>query len=240
MNKVFFTIIITLSFLQLYAQTEKNYLLRTNFNYFYNHKDNLDAGNGMIPQEGVYGVKTNNLSFAITSARKFKTSFYYGLGFSYNLAKEEINPNSDVSAALVSGYSSNIIIQKTITCSQTYSPLIFIQYDNSLSDRFSVAIELYSKYDFSNFKTSSTLTNGLSGYNNISEKFQKKQYVNIGLHPSVRFDIMKNMGTELTLGLFEYSHKFKDSRMFDDSKKTSSFQIGFKPENWLLGFYLRI
>lgn len=240
MNKVFYTIIITLSFLQLYAQTEKNYLLRTNFNYFYNHKDELDAGNGIIPQEGVYGVKTNNLSFAITSARKFKTNFYYGLGFSYNLAKEEINPNSDVSAASGSGYTSNIIIQNTITNSRTYSPLVFIQYYNNLSDRFSVAIELYSKYDFSNFKTISTLTNFLPGYNNISEKYHKKQYLNIGLHPSIRFDIMKNMGTELTFGLFEYKHKFKDSRMLDDSKKTSSFQIGFKPENWLLGFFLRL
>jgi len=240
MNKVFYTIIITLSFLQPYAQTEKNYLLRTNFNYFYKHKDKIDAGNGIIPQDGIYGVKTSNLSFAITSARKFKTCFYYGLGFSYNQAKEEINPNSDMSAASGSGYSSNIIIQNTISGSRTYSPLIFIQYDNNLSDRFSVAIELYSKYDFSNFKTINTLTNFLPGYNNISEKFQKKQYLNIGLHPSIRFDIMKNLGTELTLELFEYTHKFKDSRMPDDSKKTSSFQIGFKPENWLLGFYLRI
>jgi hypothetical protein len=76
----------------------------------------------------------------------------------------------------------------------------------------------------------------------ISEEFLEstgKEYFCFGLQPVVKLDIYKNFGMELRLKLIEYTQKTYDS-FINREMKTNNFEVGFKPENWMIGFYLRL
>ncbi len=77
-----------------------------------------------------------------------------------------------------------------------------------------------------------------SGFETRLESDQ--QFLAIGIYPSLRFNILKNVGMELGFGNIEYSHKTNDSRTGVNGNKTKEFKIGFKPENWLIGFYINL
>ena len=234
-----FYVIIVFSFIQLNAQTDRNNILSTNFNYNFNHKDYLDDGEYL---NGIFnGVKNNDLNFNTSVGRKLKTNFYYGVGLSYKVSKQEINPDSDIPeySGTVNSYWNMISKDNTI------SPIIFIQYFNNLSDRFCIAIELFSKYDFNNNITRNTRYDpDFTSYTYIETSKHKteeqKQDIHLGIRPSIKFNIIENFGMEFTFGILEYSRKIMDSRRDDIDKKTEEFELGFKPENWLIGFYLKI
>ncbi|MDP2723316.1 MAG: hypothetical protein Q8O72_11205 [Bacteroidales bacterium] len=76
----------------------------------------------------------------------------------------------------------------------------------------------------------------------ISEELHEsteKEYFCFGLQPVFKLDICKNFGMELRLKLIEYTQKTYDS-FINREKKTCNFEVGFKPENWMIGFYLRL
>jgi hypothetical protein len=64
--------------------------------------------------------------------------------------------------------------------------------------------------------------------------------MDFGLRPALRFRLVKNFGLDFTFGILQYSLKIKDSRQNDLDKKTNAFQIGFVPNNWMLGIYLKL
>ena len=94
MKQIFYLIFI-FSFIEVNAQTDKNYILRTNFGYSFSHKDMLDAGAANFGWY-YYGVKNNDLNFTISGGRKLKSNFYYGLGLFYNTFSQETNPDDDI------------------------------------------------------------------------------------------------------------------------------------------------
>lgn len=230
----------------LNAQTDKNFILRTNFGYSYSHKDRLDAGNG-IASSGYYGQINNDFTVDFRAGKKLKSNFYYGLGFSYNALKQEINPEEDIpDFDSSSGYTIKIENYfQGVSTSKTYSPVIFFQYYFNITDRFFVSIDAYSRYDYriskseSNYNTLQYIDSTFVVTN--SSYFEStKQYLSFGICPSLRFSIIKNLGIEFIFGSLEYKQKLSDSRLPDDIKNTNEFIFGFKPENWLIGFYLEL
>lgn len=231
------------------AQKEKKYILRTDFGYSYSHKDMLDAGSGNSVNN-YFGEINSTFTTSIGAGRKLKSNFYYGLGVIYNSSKYEINPDADIPDFSDSsdGYGQ-IMMSYTHSKSEDHvvSPFLFFQYFYDFTDWFSIAFDLYSKYDFYQNKTNSIFyipiqDNGDYQYMKYSENSTetKKQILNIGLRPSLRFKLYKNFGLNFTFGILEYSLKTKDSRQDDLEKKTKAFRIGFAPSNWMLGIYLKL
>jgi hypothetical protein len=230
----------------LNAQTDKNYILRTNFGYSYSHKDRLDAGNGFA-SSGYYGQINHDFTVDFRAGRRLKSNFYYGFGFSYNALKQEINPEEDIpDFSSSSGYIIHIENYfQGVSTSRTYSPVLFFQYYYNISDRFSVNLDAYSRYDFSISKSESnyyTLQYIDSTFviTNSSYLESTKQYLSFGINPSLRYSIVKNLGMEFVFGSLEYKQKLSESRMLDDERNSNEFIFGFKPENWLIGFYLEL
>lgn len=242
--KYILTIIFVLGLVQLEAQTDKNFILILDQGYYYQHKDNIDASNALYGSNQ-FGEKINDLTFNFYAGKKFKSHFYYGLGLSYCNFTDELNPNADVPAISESigygnilGYSNKKEIQNEI------SPLIFFQYFTNISNRITIAVEFYSKYSFNKTETNhlhyevDSASYSYVIYEEIHENTEK-EYFCFGLQPVFKLDIYKNFGMELRLKLVEYTQKTYDS-VIDREKKTSNFEIGFKPENWLIGFYIRL
>lgn len=230
-------------FLGLKAQTDKSIMLKTSIGYDYQHNDHGDISSDY---EGpAYGEKINDLKISLLAGKKLKSHFYYGLGISYNILTQEINPENDIPELDNSaGYISVSSYVNQIASSNKISPIIYFQYFTRLNDRLYISFDLYSKYDFNVTKTESILYNpNLSTYTYeksfTSNTEIKRQYLNVGLFPSLRINLYKNFGVDLTFGSMEYRIKTADSRQNID-KNTKEFNLGFKPENWTIGFYLQI
>lgn len=242
--KQIITLIFIISLTQLVAQTDKDYILTSDFGYYYQHKDLADASYNATGLRN-YGEKYNALTFNFSAGKKVGNHFYYGGGISYSYDHEEINPDSDTpKASGSSGYGTTIGYVNNNKTQNGISPLIFVQYFTDLSNRISFATDFYMKYTFNKIKTSSIyyqpgsgVGNYLKGNENI--KVTRKQYISFGLQPMLRFTISKCVGMEFRFGLIEYIQKTKDNGEPVD-KKTNGLEIGFKPENWLLGCYFRL
>lgn len=234
-------LVLLLSFIlvQLHAQTDKNFIIRTHFGGNFAHNDNLDAN------ANNYGEKYRHVIFVASVGRKVKNNYYCGLGLSYGHSGQEINPNSDVPAITNLPGSVAQSYLNSLSTTHVISPLIFVQYFSTLSDKLVVYIDLYTKYEFNNNKTELT-----SYYPNTSNSTYmkgdeyttefKKQYINLGLQPGLRLNVFKSLGVEFKFGLINYQRKTHDSRAKDIEKRTSDFQFGFKSENWLIGFYTNL
>lgn len=239
------TLFFILSFIQLNAQTEKNYILSTSLGYHFTHNDPLDSETNTWGQQN-YGEKNKEFNAQFSAGRKLKKNFYYGLGLSYKKSSYEINPDSDIPEinrssgfVTITGYTNSISTDLMI------SPSIYIQYFTSFSERASILVDLYSRYDFNRTKTKNTFYSpDIENYTYINSGEYKaeleKQNINFGIQPALRLDIVKNFGLEFKFGVIEYQHKTYDSRRNDIDKKTNSFRIGFKPENWLIGLYFKL
>jgi len=68
----------------------------------------------------------------------------------------------------------------------------------------------------------------------------KKRFLSFGLQPSLRFNVLKNAGLEFTFGLIQFKRKLEDSRFEKDDTKANEFEFGFKLENWLIGFFVKL
>jgi hypothetical protein len=254
---------------QLNAQTNKKFLLRTDFGYNYSHDDQLDINNA-YSNSLVYGEINRDFEFSAGMGYRVFSGFYVGLGLSYETFKNEINPDSDTPDPIYS-YPSGYIIndmyyRHSITKEKTISPFIFVQYVKNLGEKFSFAVEMYAKYEYRNsiFETdliseSNTIiidpswgggswgtpfgeihTNGDGTYTYNYNSEMDLEYLRIGMRPSVRMDVFKNIGFSFSFRLLEYQKKTKDSRSDQIDKKSKNFNAGFKPENWLLGIYMEL
>lgn len=226
------------------AQTSKDYLLRTNFGFTFAHEDMLDAGVSNLGQE-YYGILKSDLTYSLNGGRELISNFYYGLGLTYNRFKQEINPADDVPEIKGTyGFQSMSSYVNSLSVNETISPFVFVQYFTKMSDRFSVAIDVYSQFDFNSNKTNyyhfgPDIINQTYIRTGEYKTSKKRQYINVGIQPSVRFSLFDNLGLEFSVGLLNYKQKIKDSR-FDLNKKSKMLEFGLMPENFLFGFYLKI
>lgn len=238
-------IILLFGFISLNAQTEKKYLFRSDVGYEHVHYDMLDANNG-----GAYGTYfgqvKNELTLNFNASRKLNSSFYYGAGLLYNSSKQEFNPESDRPQINGSaGFGSMTQYVNTVNTDQTISPYLFIEYFKAVTDRFIIAFDGYIRYDLNTTKSKSILltNHGLNqpfGYSSENYKESNLSRLCIGIRPSVRYSVIKNAGLEFTYGIIEYSLKTKDSRALNQDNHTNKFALGFGPDNWLVGFYVKI
>lgn len=241
--------------LPIHAQTDKLNIVKTNLNLSFNTNDLIDAQQNDYEQ--IISDKTINFKYSIFLGRKFKSNFYYGFGILNEFMKYEINPDVEShetpTSTGYSNYSSSYL--NAIIKSTTYSPALYVQYFTSITERFHIAFDIISSYDFykssseAKYKTLSTTEFPYGGVNGFFAPRQsdnkselKKQFINIGMNPSIRFDIIKNFGMDLTFGSVQYRLKTKDSRLedYEIDKKTQAFHINFTPKNWLLGFYYKL
>lgn len=239
--KHFFLFFLIFSIFELTAQTENNFILKTNIGYSYIHNDNGDVSSQSTGLN--YGEKINDLNFSVTAGKNFRSHFNYGLGLSYNTIKKEVNPENDIpelnnSAVYIGAFS----YVNSVETSRIISPIIYFQYYSNFSERIYITFDLYSKYDFDLTKTESTLYNPnfiIYSYDEF-DQFKteiKRQYLNVGMFPSVRINLYKNFGMDFSFGTIEYRIKTVDSRTNID-KKTTEFNLDFNPENWKIGFYV--
>ena len=198
--------------------------------------------------QNYFGEINNAFSTSIGAGRKLKSNFYYGLGVFYNSSKHEINPDADIpDFSASSGYVQMTSYVHSVSTDKAISPFLFFQYFYDFTDWFSIAFDLYSRYDFYQNKTNRIYYTpnpepGDYTYIKINENSTetKKQILNFGLRPSLRFKLYKNFGLDFTFGIMEYSLKIKDSRQDDLKKKTKAFRMGFAPNDWMLGVYLKL
>lgn len=237
-------IFILLSFIRLNAQTDKKYILKVNLGYNSVSKDLLELDNGNWYQY-YFGEIKNELKLDLNIGRKFRSSFYFGAGFQYNTSVQELNPEGEVPDTSVNGFRYLSNFTNTVITDKTISPYISIEYFKPLTDHFTIAINAFVKYDFNKNSTKNTLySRAVLGqpfvFTNEYFKETNLQRLGFGIRPSLRYNIFKSAGLEFTFGLLQYSNKIRDSRMEDLDQKSGTFSIGFGPENWLVGFYLKI
>jgi hypothetical protein len=217
-------------------------MLKTSIGYNFVHNDGNDVSNDIVAGSN-FGEKINDLNFTVTAGKKLKSNFYYGLGLSYNTINQEVNPESDIPELSSSAYYTFVSsYMNAVSKSNVISPIIYLQYYKSITERFYITFDLYSRYDFNQTITESTLYNPNISNNTYDKSSElkteiKRQYLNFGLFPSLRVNLYKKLGMDLTFGGMEYKIKTVDSRR-DIDKKTKEFNIGFNPENWIIGFYL--
>jgi len=240
---IVFTLVLTVT----NAQNDKKFLLRTSFGYNYSHMDRMDAGAGYL-SNNIFGKINKEFTVVINGSRRLKNNFYYGLGFSYLAGKQEINPDGDIpkpgtSTGYVTYFTS---YSNSVTLNKIYSPIVFFQYYYDISERFSINLDAWSRYDFTsetfeaNFFSMQIQDSIFIAEDNLYQE-NKKQFIAFGISPSIRVSIIKNMGLELIIGSLEFKQKLKDSRAPDDNDRyTSEFTVGFKPENWLIGIFVKI
>jgi len=242
--KYLLTLIFVLGLVHLEAQTDKKYILILDQGYYYQHKDNIDASTALYGSNQ-FGEKINDLTFNFYAGKKFKSHFYYGLGLSYHNFTDELNPKIDVPDINESiGYGNISEYSYKKETQNEISPLIYFQYFANISNRITIAVDFYSKYSFNKTETNhlhyevDSASYSYVNYEGIHENTEK-EYFCFGIQPVFKLDIYKYFGMELKLNLVEYTQKTYDS-VIDKEKKTSNFEIGFKPENWLIGFYIRL
>ena len=246
MKKALFTVLL-FSIVTVYAQQDKKYILRTDFGYSYSHKDMLDASTTAFGTNN-FGEINNAFTTSIAAGRKLKSNFYYGLGVFYNSSKYELNPDADIpDFSGSSGYIQMHSYVHSVSMDKAISPFLFFQYFLNLTDWFSIAFDLYSKYDFYQNNTDNIFYTpnpepGDYTYVKVNESSveTKKQILNFGIRPSLRFKLHKSFGLDFTFGIVQYSLKIKDSRQDDLDNSTTEFQLGFAPNKWMLGIYLKL
>jgi hypothetical protein len=213
----------------IYAQNDRNYILRMNLGGHISHRDFLVSQNNFLNTYRVdlFGETLNNWNFNFSGGKSFKSNYYFGLGFFFDLSKKEFKTGSNVPN-----------INYSVLTNKVIGPLIFFQYFTQISDRFTIAIELNSKYYFNqeNGKTK-TLYPGIPRNSFQRETEIIKQNISFGLLPSLRYNIVKNFGLELTFGLFAYKQKLNVNPDIDPEIKTKGFVMDFKPDKWLIGVY---
>jgi len=245
--KIYVTISLVLLALIINAQDNKNYLLRTSIGYSYHHLDRIDANDG-VTSPGLFGEINRSLTWDINAGRSLGNNFMLGLGFGLNTSLREVNPESDVpDISGLSGFSTIYVsIFHSVSKSMTYSPRIYFQYFYHISERFVVSLDLYTRYDYlheneeNSLQTYSLLDSTVVLSNDHSNFEHKRQYLDFGISPSLRFIIVKNFGMEATFGALEYRMKLSDSRAQDNEASSREFMFQLTPDNWRIGFFLQL
>jgi hypothetical protein len=224
------------------AQTEHNYILNTNLGYNYAFVDKVDEMTYDMYNMMLSEREINDLNLSVSMGRKLRSNFYYGLGFTLNLRKDELNPGvnkphyESEMGVYLSSY--NAVSQTSI-----YGPMAYFQYYFNLSERSFFTLTLISQYDFEkNVSEHRVFTPGIMPGNeyftiNVYSSKSKRQYFKTGLVPGFRMNIYRSFGVDITMGSMAYRIKTTESRL-PDIKKSREFAIGFKPENWTIGFHL--
>lgn len=243
--KPYFCLLISFfSFYALRAQSEKGFIVETSLGYKRVHNDPVDAFREFSGT--VYGEKINELTSVLTVGKKLKANMYYGLGLLHNANRRELNPDSDIpswESSAGSGFVTYTSYHHFVSTSNVIGPMVYFQYFTSLTERVFLTLDFNARYDFDRTQTQSTLYNP-NPFDNAYEASSeykteiKKQYVNIGLFPSLRVSLYKEFGMDLTFGSIQYRAKTFDS-MREMDNMTKEFTMGFKPENWMVGFYLK-
>lgn len=239
--KYLFTLFLIFSIAELSAQNEHNFILNTSLGYNYSYEDKAEN----LPYGGTYRLsdkEINDLKLSVAIGRKLRSNFYYGLGFSLNLRKNELNPGVN-KPHYDSDFGIYFETSNSVSQWSVYSPLAYLQYNLNLSEKSRFVLTLISQYDFEkNIDEHRLFVPGMMPGNdyfttryNIYES--KRQYFQTGLVPGFRMNIYRNFGIDFTFGSIAYRIKTAESRL-PDIKKSSEFTFGFKPENWTIGFHL--
>ncbi|TVQ90376.1 MAG: hypothetical protein EA393_06120 [Bacteroidetes bacterium] len=226
---------------ELSAQNEHNFILNTSLGYNYVYEDkaeNLPAG---WPSQ-LSDKEINDFKLSVAIGRKLRSNFYYGLGFSLNLRKDEWNPGVN-KPRYDSGFAISFSTSNSVSQRSVFGPLAYFQYNLNLSEKSRFMLTLISQYDFEkNVDEHRAFVPGtMPGNDYFTTHYttyeSKRQYFQTGLVPGFRMNIYRNFGLDFTLGSMAYRIKTAESRL-PDIKKSRKFAVGFKPENWTLGFHL--
>jgi hypothetical protein len=244
-------LVCTFTFFNLFSQneTDKKYILKTSIGYYYQHLDKNDAGKDYFGHH-YYGEINSNFNTGLSIYKSRKSGIFYGFGILFNNSKEIINPESDTPKS-ASGFGSYVSYNTNNKNTNTISPFVSFGYNKYLSNKLSISVELYSKYDFVYLKQKSSyyvpdhIGNFYDSHivwveSSSSTTKYKNHFIQFGLLPSVRYDFTKTIGLELAFGNIHYKKKTKDTKDNNTETKSSEFKADFTPANWFLSFYLRL
>ncbi|MFN2395477.1 MAG: hypothetical protein ABR597_07290 [Bacteroidales bacterium] len=236
--KYLISLFLVFYFAGLSAQSEQNFILNTNIGYNYAYEDKADD----YPFD-MYSVprdKTiNNLEFSVAIGKKFKSNFYYGIGFALNLQKTEVYPGIN-KPYYDSEFGYYYRSYNNVFKDYVYSPLVYLQYITNLGERFKMTVTLISQYDFEKSFAKFTRYEPVSFENyttSVNTDESKREYISALLVPGFKLNLYKSFGMNVSFGSMAYRIKTAES-LLPDIKKSREFAIDFKPENWTLGFHL--
>ncbi len=235
--KYFVKLLLIFCFVEVSAETERNFIIISNVGYSYDYEDiseNITSGFFQTVDREI-----RDFDFSLSVGRKFGSDFYYGLGFGLNFWKEAWNPDlNKPDQNYVHGWAS-------LRKDYVYSPLAYLQYVANLVERAQVTLTLISRYDFEKSIEESTLFEpwtlvggGHTFLTRTSGKESTRQYFNAGLVPGFRVNLSKTFGLNIAFGSLVYRVKTAESKLSDlDFKKAREFNMRFHPENWRVGFH---
>ncbi len=233
--KQLISILLVFFFAELSAQKEQSFILSTSGRYNFAYDDTSE----FYENED---RKINELDFSLSAGRKFRNNFYYGLGFAFNMWKEEWNPGVDKpfgdNVTGWTGTSSNAVSKNNV-----YSPLAFLQYVANLGERAQVTLSLISQYDFEKSTEVRKLfipgqLDNTNFITHTSETESLREYFNAGLVPGFRLNLYKSFGMNVAFGSVAYRVKTAESRLPDmDIKSSRNFTMKFTPGHWRIGFH---
>lgn len=237
--------VLVLSCVQLFSQNSDKYILRANAGYSYSHKDMFDLNTGTY-YPTVFGEIDKATALNLNAGRKLGKCFYYSAGLYYVASSQVSNPEVDEPDSNSPDPWKNIYsYTRTESKYNTYSPYVGIEYYKMLSERFEFTLDGFVKYDFgmiSKREINYYRYDFISPFTSQTEHYKETHFqkLAVGIRPSIRFEVIKNLGLDFNFGMLQYSFKTKDSSAEGSNTKSNSFECGFGPQNWLLGIYLKL
>jgi hypothetical protein len=239
-----FLLFVLLTGTRAFAQADASYVIKAVGSFRSSHKDFFDLNPYYPVSTGSQvGKITISSTYSLSFAKGINDHFFGGIAFSHAVNSEEINPEKDIPSYGKNDFYLNLYANDKQVVGSV-SPALFLQYNYQFVERFYAIIELHTGYIWVTDKQSSAryLFNQSTGGNyELSRSYERKQtreYIKTALVPSFRYNFHKNMGVDVSLGLFQFSKKVKESIVNNAERRANYFDASISPDVWQFGFWV--
>ncbi|WP_416866996.1 MAG: hypothetical protein ACMVP2_05575 [Imperialibacter sp.] len=239
-----FLLFVLLTGAKAFAQADVSYVIKAAGSFHSSHKDFFDLNPYYPVSTGSQvGKITISSTYGISFAKRMNDRFLGGIAFSQAVNSEEINPEKDIPSYGKNDFYLNLYANDKQVVGSA-SPALFLQYNYQIVERLYAIIELHAGYIWVTDKQSSAqyLFNQSTGGNyelsRSNERKQTREYMKTALVPSLRYNFHRNMGVDVSLGLFQFRKKVKESIINHAERRASSFDASISPDVWQFGFWI--
>ncbi|WOK05267.1 hypothetical protein RT717_19490 [Imperialibacter roseus] len=227
-----------------FAQADVSYVIKAAGSFHSSYKDFFDL-NPYYPVSigSQMGSKTIVSTYGIGVAKRINDHFFGGIAFSQTVNSEEINPKKDIPSYGSYGFYLDQYSNQKQSITAT-SPDAFVQNNYLIAGGFYAVLDLYVGYMWMAEKRSGTgytiteIDGGLYGTKGSYYRKQTREYMKTALMPSLRYNFHKNMGVDVSLGLFQFRKKVKESIISNAERRASYFDASISPDVWQFGFWM--
>jgi hypothetical protein len=229
-------IMITMLFGQMPSFSQQKFMVSANFDHQIINNNFKNAT-----------YRSSNMSSTNFLGYHLNEHFTMGAGISVKMKKSTETSKEDLLGAVYTGNFFNdsvfydvaepedfYLIQKGMRARYTIRPMLFAEYHRALlSQRLSIALQMYSGVDLSTVASMEKYFDGEHSRNSYADG----RAFTMGLRPVLRLKLYKSAGLELSTEIMQYYHPVKEAKRYWD-RQASGIYYGFHPKNWQIGVFV--